>query len=172
MCNHNYPSYSLTRFLPHRIESNRKRIESNRISPPSVDQVPHVRQVANWDCGLACVLMVLRALGRRGLRLMDLHHLAGTTRCPPPSLHPYHPPSLPPLDLHATTLFYLFLFCGDGSIWTIDLAYLLRHFSLNVCFFTVTLGANPSFALETFYKVCTSPSSPTAAIKPGCRGYS
>ena len=25
--------------------------------------VPHVKQTYNWDCGLACVLMVVRALG-------------------------------------------------------------------------------------------------------------
>ncbi|KAL4421022.1 hypothetical protein ABPG77_008859 [Micractinium sp. CCAP 211/92] len=27
--------------------------------------VPHIQQAYNWDCGLACVLMVLRALGMR-----------------------------------------------------------------------------------------------------------
>lgn len=41
-----------------------------------------------------------------------------------------------------------FLFC---SIWTVDLAYLLHKFTVNFSFFTVTLGANPSYTAETFY---------------------
>ncbi len=39
------------------------------------------------------------------------------------------------------------------SIWTVDLAHLLRHFAVDVAFLTVTIGANPNFAVETFYKV-------------------
>lgn len=32
--------------------------------PPALSHaVPHVQQAYTWDCGLACVLMVLRALG-------------------------------------------------------------------------------------------------------------
>ena len=43
---------------------------------------------------------------------------------------------------------------GDWcSIWTVDLAHLLRHFKVDVAFLTVTIGANPNFAIETFYKV-------------------
>lgn len=80
-------------------------------------EVPHVRQMHSWDCGLACVLMVLRALGRNAYDLKHLQQLCGTT-----------------------------------SVWTVDLAHLLRHFALDVCFLTVTIGANPGFALETFYK--------------------
>lgn len=37
------------------------------------------------------------------------------------------------------------------SIWTIDLAYLLRQFDVSLAFFTVTLGANPDYATESFY---------------------
>lgn len=80
-------------------------------------EVPHVRQMHSWDCGLACALMVLRALGREAHDLKHLQRLCGTT-----------------------------------SVWTVDLAHLLRHFALDVCFLTVTIGANPGFALETFYK--------------------
>jgi len=38
--------------------------------------------------------------------------------------------------------------CPTTSIWTIDLAHLLRRFGLDVTFCTVTLGANPDFAQE------------------------
>ncbi|XP_024403500.1 guanylyl cyclase 1 [Physcomitrium patens] len=80
-------------------------------------QVPHVRQLCNWDCGLACVLMVLKFLGIQGCDLKYLSQLCQTT-----------------------------------SIWTVDLAHLLRHFKVDVAFLTVTIGANPSFAVETFYQ--------------------
>ncbi|KAH9539854.1 hypothetical protein CY35_15G078800 [Sphagnum magellanicum] len=79
--------------------------------------VPHVRQLCNWDCGLACVLMVLKVLGVEGCDLKYLSQLCQTT-----------------------------------SIWTVDLAHLLRHFAVDVAFLTVTIGANPNFAVETFYK--------------------
>jgi len=47
---------------------------------------------------------------------------------------------------------YLRHICGTTSIWTIDIAHLLRHFNLQVKFFTITLGANPAYADEKFYK--------------------
>lgn len=37
------------------------------------------------------------------------------------------------------------------STWTVDLAYLLHRFGVNVVFLTVTIGANPDFASESFY---------------------
>eukprot|EP00894_Picocystis_sp_ML_P001014 jgi/Pico_ML_1/51531/g213.t1 len=37
-------------------------------------------------------------------------------------------------------------------IWTVDLAHLLNNFGLEVYFFTITLGANPEFFSENFYK--------------------
>lgn len=80
-------------------------------------EVPHVRQLWTWDCGLACVLMVLKALGIEDCDMESLAKLCSTT-----------------------------------SIWTVDLAHLLRRFSINVSFLTVTIGANPNFARETFYK--------------------
>lgn len=65
------------------------------------------------DCGLACVLMVLRALG--------------ATQCDLPTMR---------------------LLCQTTSVWTIDLAHLLRRFGVEVTFCTVTLGANPDFVHE------------------------
>ncbi|KAI5059493.1 hypothetical protein GOP47_0025812 [Adiantum capillus-veneris] len=80
-------------------------------------KVPHVEQLHSWDCGLACVLMVLKTLGIEGHDLKSLEEL-----------------------------------CSTSSIWTVDLAHLLRLFDVEVAFLTVTIGANPSFAVETFYK--------------------
>ncbi|KAJ0987840.1 hypothetical protein J5N97_006196 [Dioscorea zingiberensis] len=82
----------------------------------SVD-VPHVRQLFNWDCGLACVLMVLRTIGFSHCSVQDLEKICPTT-----------------------------------SIWTVDLAYLLHEYSVSFSFFTVTLGANPEYSTEAFYK--------------------
>jgi hypothetical protein len=43
--------------------------------------------------------------------------------------------------------------CATMSVWTIDLAHLLRSFDVcDVALFTVTIGANPAFSKETFYK--------------------
>ncbi|XP_077214855.1 guanylyl cyclase 1 [Tasmannia lanceolata] len=80
-------------------------------------EVPHIRQLCNWDCGLACVSMVLKALG---IDHCDIHSLGNL--------------------------------CGTTSIWTVDLAYLLHKFSVRFSFLTVTVGANPDFLMETFYK--------------------
>lgn len=78
--------------------------------------VPHVRQMFNWDCGLACALMVLRAVGFNDLDYSTLRR-----------------------------------YCATTSVWTIDLAHVLRRFGLDVSFFTVTLGPNPAFVNESFY---------------------
>jgi hypothetical protein len=78
--------------------------------------IPHVRQLFNWDCGLACVLMVLRALRLQHLDMPTLRHL-----------------------------------CPTKSIWTVDLAHLLRACGVDVTFLTVTLGANQAYAGEHFY---------------------
>ncbi|KNA07811.1 hypothetical protein SOVF_168430 isoform B [Spinacia oleracea] len=80
-------------------------------------EVPHVNQLSNWDCGLACVLMVLQTIGINNCSLHTLEKL-----------------------------------CGTRSIWTVDLAYLLQKFSVIFSFFTVTIGANPNFSVESFYK--------------------
>ncbi|OAO94508.1 GC1 [Arabidopsis thaliana] len=41
-------------------------------------EVPHVHQLASWDCGLACVLMVLRASGIASCTLEDLAEICST----------------------------------------------------------------------------------------------
>uniref|UniRef100_A0A452Z8I7 Guanylyl cyclase n=1 Tax=Aegilops tauschii subsp. strangulata TaxID=200361 RepID=A0A452Z8I7_AEGTS len=45
--------------------------------------VPHVQQAFTWDCGLACVLMVLRTLGLDCCHgIAELEKLCRTTRYP------------------------------------------------------------------------------------------
>ncbi|KAK7311272.1 hypothetical protein RJT34_09298 [Clitoria ternatea] len=90
--------------------------------PPSLRrsvfiEVPHINQIYTWDCGLACVLMVLQTIGVNNCNIQALAELCSTT-----------------------------------SIWTVDLAYLLQRFSVTFSYFTVTLGANPNYCVETFYK--------------------
>lgn len=80
-------------------------------------EVPHVNQLFSWDCGLACISMVLRTIG---IETCSVDALA---------------------DL-----------CCTNSIWTVDLAYLLQKFSVKFFYYTVTLGANPGYSDETFYK--------------------
>ena len=41
--------------------------------------------------------------------------------------------------------------CTLHSVWTVDIAHLLRRFYLEVVFTTLTLGTNPGFAEESFY---------------------
>ncbi|KAG0473341.1 hypothetical protein HPP92_015198 [Vanilla planifolia] len=81
-----------------------------------IGEVPHVRQQFHWDCGLACVLMVLRTLGKWDCKIHDLMELSCST-----------------------------------SVWTVDLAYLLKRFSVSFRFFTIMMGANPNFSSEIFY---------------------
>lgn len=83
--------------------------------------VPHIRQQYNWDCGLACALMVLRAMGVSVVSLQDLHAE-----------------------------------CKTRSVWTVDVAHLLARHGCKLMFLTVTVGANPDFASETFYKTSMS----------------
>ncbi|KAI3748776.1 hypothetical protein L6452_12104 [Arctium lappa] len=42
-------------------------------------EVPHIKQSRSWDCGLACVLMVLRTLGLNHYDIQDLEDLCHTT---------------------------------------------------------------------------------------------
>ncbi|KAL9253530.1 Guanylyl cyclase 1-like protein [Drosera capensis] len=93
-------------------------LKSDAVLPDSRSiEVPHINQLFNWDCGLACVLMVLRATGVGNCDLLSLVKL-----------------------------------CSSKSIWTVDLAYILQKFSISFTYFTVTLGANPNFIAESFYK--------------------
>ncbi|KAE8711063.1 Detected protein of confused Function [Hibiscus syriacus] len=43
-------------------------------------QVPHINQLFSWDCGLACVLMVLTTVGINSYSIQNLIELCSTTR--------------------------------------------------------------------------------------------
>ncbi|GAX83634.1 hypothetical protein CEUSTIGMA_g11058.t1 [Chlamydomonas eustigma] len=90
--------------------------------------VPHCKQHFSWDCGLACVFMVVKAFNAAALQ------------------------STPQVsDPHESDYDKLRELCPTTSIWTVDLAHLLRRLGLEVCFLTKTLGPNPAYANEGFY---------------------
>ncbi|XP_067683728.1 protein GUCD1-like [Haliotis asinina] len=80
--------------------------------------VPHVQQCFHWDCGLACVSMVLK--------YFDI-----------PSDQVYTS------DLDS-------LQCGE-SVWTIDLAYLLKRYAIPHRYFTTTLGVDKNYSKQAYY---------------------
>ena len=89
--------------------------------PSRFDLASRCLQSHNWDCGLACAEMVLRALGVPPVQcsLSKLREL------------------VPPLST---------------SIWTVDLAYTLHAFGVRFKYLTSTLGADPAYEAEPFYK--------------------
>jgi hypothetical protein len=91
--------------------------------------VPHCKQHFSWDCGLACVFMVVKAFNAAALQSTPV--VSG--------------------DLHESDYDKLRELCPTTSIWTVDLAHLLRRLGLDVCFLTTTLGPNPAYAEEGFY---------------------
>jgi hypothetical protein len=127
--------------------------------------VPHVRQTHSWDCGLACALMALRALTRRDGSRGELEIESADadadadadarakkkttrTRTRMPATRSETPETLISYDLGT-----LRRRCATRSVWTIDLAHLLRSFEgLDVVFYTVTVGVNAAFQEERFYK--------------------
>jgi hypothetical protein len=55
-------------------------------------------------------------------------------------------------DLH-TTVHDLRLLCKTESVWSIDVAYLLRfHFGVDLTYFTVAVGVRPELRKEEFYR--------------------
>lgn len=42
--------------------------------------------------------------------------------------------------------------CATDSVWSIDIAYLLRCYHINATFFTVTKGVRPEYRKQEFYK--------------------
>ncbi|TPX34067.1 hypothetical protein SmJEL517_g03252 [Synchytrium microbalum] len=86
--------------------------------------LPHIRQTSAWDCGVACVAMVLSAVGKT-----SKEH-GGVVR----------------LD-------ELLSACPSTSIWTIDLAYLMRYYGVeDFTYYTSYIGVNWRHAPKAFYK--------------------
>lgn len=147
--------------------TNKRSTSSSSSQMRSVAQTPHVRQTHNWDCGLACALMTLRALchpshgiqvvrgGVGGGKHMDVDGRSMSNR---ESNH--HSQKIPlPIAIprthkvHKADLATMRHLCPTTSVWTIDIAHLLNHFNVvDVVFYTITLGANPDFKKEVFYK--------------------
>lgn len=93
-------------------------------------RVPHVRQRRQWDCGLACVCMVLAA--RNAVSSSSSASASLPTAC-----------SLPALRRRVSTC----------SVWTIDLAFLLSALGVrDAVYYTLTLGASEAYASERFYR--------------------
>lgn len=89
---------------------------------PSSVEIPlyHVQQEGSWDCGIACVAMVLS-------------------------------------DDHRSELLSKLNAVGEeegfkNSVWTIDLAYLLKKYDVPHVFYTITLGVDSGYAEEEFYR--------------------
>ncbi|RKP39233.1 Guanylyl cyclase [Dimargaris cristalligena] len=80
--------------------------------------VPHIMQWYSWDCGLACVCMILHYYGLTQFNMEDLLR-----------------------------------YCKCESIWTIDVAFILRKFlGVDFTYYTRYLGINPEYAGNTFYQ--------------------
>ncbi|KAJ3104414.1 hypothetical protein HDU97_009293 [Phlyctochytrium planicorne] len=102
--------------------------------PRLAQSVPHVTQLDNWDCGLACLSMILAGAHKSGLVEED-------------------PTKTNPLCLRT-----LLAASGAGdSVWTIDLAYMIRHFGVDdFTFYTSYIGVNLQYGSKNFYKDCIS----------------
>ncbi|ESO97322.1 hypothetical protein LOTGIDRAFT_203742 [Lottia gigantea] len=83
--------------------------------------VPHIKQIYTWDCGLACASMILKYL-----------NIPFTSN-----------------DIYNIQVKDL-LRCGE-NVWTIDLAYLMKHYGVSHQLYTITLGANQQFAQSSYY---------------------
>jgi hypothetical protein len=124
--------------------------------------VPHIPQRFNWDCGLACVLMALRALGVgwQQARYKDLLRLCPTTRWALARMHAHTAAAGPPCAARSPRarrrqpsprLTPPDPTPPKNSVWTIDLAHLLARFGVRVALQTITIGADHSYANEAFY---------------------
>ena len=89
-----------------------------------VRKIPFEAQSRHWDCGLACALMALRAVGRDG----------------------------PATRSRGLTLDQLERECGTDSVWTIDLAVLLRRRGARVRLLTLTPGVSREYEGLPFYR--------------------
>jgi len=78
--------------------------------------LPHVRQTFTWDCGLACIEMILRSRGCVTVGVTEMIAMIGTK-----------------------------------SVWSIDLAYLLKELQIDCRYCTKTIGVTQHSSLE-FYQ--------------------
>ncbi|XP_047655963.1 protein GUCD1 isoform X4 [Tachysurus fulvidraco] len=88
--------------------------------------VPIIRQLYHWDCGLACSKMVLKIFLKFPRYLHPVSEDEFRRAC---------------CELKLTE-----------SVWTIDLAYLMGQLGVKHCFCTQTLGVDKGFKNQSFYK--------------------
>jgi Guanylylate cyclase len=110
---------SSTGLAPENVEAHGSDMSAlNEFVARHASDVTYVRQRFQWDCGLACAEMALRARGIvEGTSIGDLRRL-----------------------------------CDTDSIWTIDLAYLLWHFGVEISFSTLTKGVRAEYEAQPFYR--------------------
>ncbi len=84
-----------------------------------------MKQIRDWDCGLACVSMVLQRIEPH-VSVQD-HETASQF---------YRDVHFPLLSQHV----------GVNLIWTIDIAWLLHHHNIPFSFSTLTLGASSDYS--------------------------
>jgi len=101
-------------------------------------RLQHQRQKYQWDCGLACVLMILPQENRKFF-LQNFNQV-----CSQEGFDKRYG------FLMNKNICYI-IFALFYSTWTIDLAYLLKRFELDSLFYTTTLGIQPAYNGQPFY---------------------
>lgn len=84
-------------------------------------ELPHVRQRSDWDCGLACSLMVLQKLLGNKFDSLEYEEICTAKNF-------------------------------GTSVWTIDIASIFTEYNAEYVFYTSTLGVDPSYGDNSFYK--------------------
>ena len=97
-------------------------------------RLQHIVQQANWDCGVACLQMILAY---------------AATAAAGPSSSSSSPPSPPPIRDALLTQ------AGTQSIWTVDLLFLLQQYiketQRTVCFTTMAPGVCSHYSTLAYY---------------------
>eukprot|EP01062_Namystynia_karyoxenos_P063939 TRINITY_DN56790_c0_g1_i1.p1 TRINITY_DN56790_c0_g1~~TRINITY_DN56790_c0_g1_i1.p1 ORF type:complete len:297 (+),score=45.69 TRINITY_DN56790_c0_g1_i1:123-1013(+) len=131
---------------------------ANGTCPPP--EVPLVRQVDDYDCGLACAAMVVQCVAlRQGARCPVPPPLPDQPQ--PPTLVPRQPQPVRRGGAELWTREYVYTYykrsSGDNrSLWTIDIFFLLYQLlsalgSPPPSYTTSVLGCRPDYASHAFY---------------------
>ena len=113
-------------------------------------RLPFVRQKRSWDCGLACALMILRELGLRKKETTGVSSKKGTRR----RRRDEEEEEEEEVNIsHSVRLRDLKAFLGTESVWSIEIALVLRAFGAKrVRFYTTQIGAKRQYKNERFYE--------------------
>ena len=111
--------------------------------------LPFVRQKRSWDCGLACALMILRELGLRKKETTGASKKGTRRRRRDEEEEEEEEVNIS----HSVRLRDLKAFLGTESVWSIEIALVLRAFGAKrVRFYTTQLGAKRQYKNERFYE--------------------